>query len=124
MSCPSQTGFLRRIARALALGAIVVATPGCVPGIGVYGGGYDGDYPPDSYIGTTEPIFFDGRANYWYGGRWNYREGGRWNRYDREPAALNQRRMQGLPARRNFERSGGGAPGRFSGHSGGGRGRR
>ena len=123
MSFPCQTGFLRRIACALALGTIVVATPGCVPGIGFYGG-YDGDYPPDAYIGTTEPIYFDGRANYWYGGRWNYREGGRWNRYDREPAALYQRRMQGPPARRNFERSGGGGPGRFSGHSGGGRGRR
>jgi hypothetical protein len=123
MSRPSYTGILRRTAWALALGAIFVATAGCEPGIGFYGG-YDGDYPPDAYVGTTEPIYFDGRANYWYGGRWNYREGGRWNRYDREPGALYQRRMQGPAVRRNFERSAGGSPGRFSGHGGGGRGRR
>ena len=65
MRHPSHSGILRRIACALVLGAIVVvATAGCEPGIGFYGR-YDGDYPPDAYIGTTEPIYFDGRANYW-----------------------------------------------------------
>jgi hypothetical protein len=87
-------------------GAVVVAGAGCEMGVG-YSGGYGGeyyDYPPDAYIATTEPIYFDGRANYWYGGQWYYRgAGGRWSHYDHEPPALYQRRMQGGPVRHNFE---------------------
>jgi hypothetical protein len=80
----------------------VTATAGC--GVEV-GSGYatDGDYPPDAYIATAEPYYFDGRPSYWYGGHWYYRDRGHWSHYDREPSALYQRRMQAAPARRNYE---------------------
>jgi hypothetical protein len=75
---------------------------GCYAGVG-YDYGYDGDYPPDAYIATTEPFYFDGRPVYWYHDHWYYRSGGGWRHYDREPPALQQRRLAGAPARRNFE---------------------
>jgi len=103
-----QTCTLRRMAFAVALAATVAATAGCggvemeadYPGAdyGAYG-----DYPPDAYIATTEPVYFNGYASYWYGGRWYYQNGGRWNHYDREPAGLYQRRMQGAQRRRTYE---------------------
>jgi hypothetical protein len=91
MSLGNQTRMLRRFACAVGLSAMLAATSGCLPFIG-----YD-DYPPDAYIATTAPVYFEGRPMYWYGNRWSYREGGRWNHYDREPAGLYQRRMQGPP---------------------------
>jgi hypothetical protein len=94
---PGKTRMLRRFACAVGLSAMLAATPGCVPFIA-----YD-DYPPDAYVATTEPVYFEGRPMYWYGNRWSYREGGRWNHYEREPPALYQRRMQGPPARRTYE---------------------
>jgi hypothetical protein len=103
--------------------ALGVASSGCGMEVGAdYPDGAYGDYPPDAYIATTEPFYYDGYASYWYGGRWYYRGGGgRWNHYDREPAALAQRRMQGAAVRRrNYEPSGGRPAGRPSrGRSGG-----
>jgi hypothetical protein len=92
---------LGRLACVFALGAALLGTDACEVGVGY--NGYDGDYPPDAYIATTEPFYFDGRATYWYGGHWYYRDGGGWRHYDREPPALYQRRVQAAPARRNFE---------------------
>lgn len=119
--------MLRRIVFTVALGASVVATAGC-GGLemdagypGGDGSGY-GDYPSDAYIATTEPVYYDGYPSYWYGGRWYYRNGGGWNHYDREPAGLYQRRMQGAQRRRTYESSGGHPSGGSSrGRGGGGR---
>jgi hypothetical protein len=109
--------LLKTMASAAALAALVTSM-GCrlEAGPDYPGGGYDG-YPSDEYIATTEPVYYDGNATYWYGGFWYYRgEGGRWNHYGREPAGLYQRRMQAPPARRGYE----GRPGRGSvGRSGG-----
>ena len=89
--------------------ALSTIAAGC--GFAVESGyGYDSDYPPDTYIATTEPFYFDGRPTYWYGGHWYYRDGARWAHYDREPPALYQRRMQGAPVRRNYESGWRGAP--------------
>jgi hypothetical protein len=120
--------MLRRVGGFLALGLVVATTAACGVEVGAgYGDGY-GDYPPDAYIATTEPFYFDGRPTYWYGGQWYYRDGGRWNHYDHEPAALYQRRVQGPPVRRNYESwrgappaSGGwrGSPGRPAARGGG-----
>ena len=113
--------------RAIALGASVLAMAGCggvemdadyPPGDGE---GY-GDYPPDAYIATTEPVYYGGYPSYWYGGRWYYQSGGRWNHYGREPAGLYQRRMQGLSRRHTYESGGhyaGHSRGRGGGRSGG-----
>jgi hypothetical protein len=99
-----------RLACVFVLAAAVTTTAaGCGVEVGS-GYGYGGDYPPDAYIATTEPYYFDGRPTYWYGDHWYYRDGGRWSHYDREPPALYQRRMQGAPVRRNYEGGWRGAP--------------
>ena len=114
MNRSSLTRMLRSMACAVTLGGSVVATGGCGVEVGPeypVGGGYD-DYPPDAYIATTEPVYFEGNASYWYGGRWYYRSGGRWNHYDREPAGLYQSRMRGAPGRHSYERGRSGGRGR------------
>jgi len=120
MSVAKHTRMIRTMACAVTLAATAALTAGC-GGLEMeadYPDGY-GDYPPDAYIATTEPYYFEGHAAYWYGGRWNYRDGaGRWNHYDHEPAGLYQRRMQGAARRHTYESGG---RGRGGGHSGGGR---
>jgi hypothetical protein len=99
------TKMLRTIAYAFTLGATLMASQGC--GVGVeagYPGGYYGDYPPDAYIATTQPVYVDGRASYWYGNRWVYRDGGRWNHYDRGAPAV-RGRVYSAPVRRVYEPS-------------------
>ena len=124
MSQVRRAGTILRLACAVGIGTMLVATAGCGLEVGATlpGMGYD-DYPPDGYIATTEPVYFEGRPSYWYGNRWYYREGGRWNHYEREPHGLYQRRMQAPPVRRTYEpprgRPGPGpAPGRFGGRPG------
>ncbi|HEX4404083.1 MAG TPA: hypothetical protein VH560_04595 [Polyangia bacterium] len=90
-----------RAAGVLALAFALLETGACTVGVGY--DGYDTAYPSDSYIATTEPVYYDGRATYWYGGAWYYRDGGGWRHYDHEPPALYQRRVQVAPARRNYE---------------------
>jgi hypothetical protein len=123
-----------RLAFALALGAIVAGTTACMVGdpeveYGGGGGAYS-DYPPDDYIATADPYYYNGYASYYYGGRWYFRDGGgRWGHYNREPSGLRSRRMHAAPARHVYEsrgRSSGGGT-RFGGgrsNSGGGRHRR
>ncbi len=103
---------LRGTAIALALSSTLLVTAGCGVEFGAaYPIGYDDGYPPDGYIATTEPVYFEGRASYWYGGRWYYRNGGGWGHYDREPAGLYQRRMQAPPRQRVYESRPQGRPG-------------
>ena len=52
-------------------------------------------YPPDAYIATAAPVYYEGRPAYWYGGRWYYRDGGRWGYYRNEPSYLYSRRGYG-----------------------------
>jgi|SRR5450432_985155 len=118
----SRAGLLRALAFAAALGGVVAATPACE--LGVEGVDYPvayGDAYPDGCIATTEAVYYDGYPSYFCGGVWHFRgEGGRWGQYDREPRGLSQHRVQGSPARRNYEpasrpsgggRGGGGARG-------------
>jgi hypothetical protein len=45
--------------------------------------------PPPEYIATTEPVYFEGHASYWYGNHWVWRdEHGAWAHYDHEPPFL------------------------------------
>jgi hypothetical protein len=96
---------------------VAMIASGCGVAVGA-GYGYDSDYPPDAYIATTEPFYFDGRPTYYYGGRWYYRDGAHWGHYDREPPALYQRRMQRAPVRRNYEGGWRGAPTAAAGRPG------
>jgi len=99
--------------------AVLAVSSGCgiEAGATYPGDGYE-DYPPDWYIATTEPVYFEGRPAYWYHDHWNYRDGGRWRHFDREPPALYQRRMQGPPVRHTFEPPRG-RPAPAAGHVGG-----
>ena len=58
-------------------------------------GGYaDNDYPPDEFIVSAEPQYYEGRPAYFYHNRWFYRDGARWGYYRSEPAALSRFRAQ------------------------------
>ncbi len=113
---------LRAAACSLVLASSAACLSGCggVEVSGEYPVGYADGYPPDEYIATTEPIYYEGHAAYWYGGLWYYRDGGRWGHYDREPAGLYARRMGGGGGRHNYEpsRGGGGRGGRGGGRGG------
>jgi hypothetical protein len=106
MSRAHPTTMLRRIACTFTLGAALASTAGCAVEAGAAFPGGGDDYPPDSFIATTTPVYYEGHASYWYGGRWYYRDGSHWSHYDREPAALYQRRSQAPPARRTYEARG------------------
>ena len=139
MNQPHLMTALRTLAGALGLGALAALSAGCTVGLagadyppgdyppGEYPVGAYDDYPPDAYIATAEPVYFDGHASYWYGNRWYYRDGGRWNHYDREPAGLYQRRTAAPIVRRSYEPYHGHAiahPSAHGGHSAGGHGHR
>jgi hypothetical protein len=48
--------------------------------------------PPQAYIATTQPEYFEGRPVYWYNDNWYYRDHGRWSYYRSEPGYLRERR--------------------------------
>jgi hypothetical protein len=95
-------------------------------------GGYaEDDYPPDEFIVSAEPQYYEGRPAYFYHNRWYYRDGGRWGYYHSEPAALSrfraQARVGGTTQRYSpwghstvSHSSGGGGGHSSSGHSSGG----
>lgn len=68
--------------------------------------------PPPEYVATTQPVYYGGRASYYYGNAWRYRESGRWNTYRSEPGGLRQYRSQrsgySAPTRRYEGARGGG----------------
>ena len=70
-------------------------------------------FPPAAFIATSSPVYFEGRASYWYQGRWYYRDGRAWRYYQEEPTHLRERRIHHSPPREYYGR----------GHKGGHRGR-
>jgi hypothetical protein len=52
----------------------------------------DEDYPPDGYIATYRPAYYEGRPVYYYGGYWYYRDGRAWHHYASEPRYLHDYR--------------------------------
>ncbi len=111
---------IRDLAAMLAAGAAVVLGCTACGGVAVEADypvtEYD-DYPPDGYIATTEPVYFEGHPTYYYRGRWFYRDGGHWHHYDHEPAHLQQWRSRARPERRYYEPRGFGPPRRSRGPS-------
>jgi hypothetical protein len=71
--------FLKTVSAVGALGAVCLAS-------GHASAQYV--YPPAEYIATTEPVYYEGRAAYWYGDRWYYRTGNGWDYYRGEPGYL------------------------------------
>lgn len=55
--------------------------------------------PPPDFIATTQPVYFEGRAAYWWNNRWWFRDGPRWGWYHEEPAFLRDHRDHHEPVR-------------------------
>jgi hypothetical protein len=77
-------------------------------------------YPPDAYIATATPTYYDGHAAYWYNGGWFYRDGGAWRHYRAEPGRLHDARIRVAPSRAYYGRAHGGGYRGGGGHVGGG----
>jgi hypothetical protein len=60
--------------------------------------------PPSDYLATTEPVYFEGHAAYWYGNRWYYRDGSAWRYYHDEPQYLHDYRGRGGPRQHFYGR--------------------
>ena len=72
---------------ALALGLAALATPldagaQVVVTIG----------PPDAYVASYAPIYYNGFAHYWWHTHWYYRDHGAWHWWTTEPVFLHQHR--------------------------------
>ena len=91
----------------------VVSLSSCWGTVGVVGE-YDEGYPPEGYIATATPVYYEGFPSYWYGGRWYRREGAGWRAYHDEPAYLHNYRSRAAPVRQSYGR------GQYYGHARGG----
>jgi hypothetical protein len=88
----SHTRFVGFLGAALLFGTAAAGVAGCA--VEAYPAGYAtvDDYPPDAYIATAEPVYYEGRPAYFWHNRWVYRDGGRWGGYAHEPPELAARR--------------------------------
>jgi hypothetical protein len=60
--------------------------------------------PPPEYVATSEPVYYEGHAAYWYNNHWCWRdEHGAWNHYEQEPPFLADRRAHFPPGRRSWQ---------------------
>jgi hypothetical protein len=90
--------LIQGLALVPAVGALAAVVLVAAPAIAQW------DPPPPEYVATSEPVYYEGHATYWYNGHWLWRdEHGNWNHYDREPPALAERRAHVPPARRSWE---------------------
>jgi hypothetical protein len=80
----------------------------CFGTVGIAGDYETDGYPPDGFIATASPVYYEGHASYWYGGRWFYRDGGGWRSYHQEPGHLYAARSRAVPARQYYGRAHGG----------------
>ena len=55
---------------------------------------YDEGYPPEAYIATATPVYYEGYPSYWYNNRWYRREGAGWRSYRNEPEYLRSYRVR------------------------------
>jgi hypothetical protein len=93
----------------LSRGLAIVSTVGAFAAVSLMGAPAGAQWapPPPEYIATTEPVYYEGHAAYWYGGHWAWRdEHGGWNHYDHEPPALADRRAHFAPVRRSYGHGG------------------
>jgi hypothetical protein len=100
---------MNRLIATLSKGFVIVSAAGALAAVSLVGTPANAQWvpPPPEYVATTEPVYYEGHAAYWYGNHWNWRDGhGAWNHYDHEPAALADRRMHAAPVRRSFEHGG------------------
>jgi hypothetical protein len=94
----------RSLRMALGFGCVAALTS-CFGTVGVSDDMVVDGYPPDGYLATTTPVYFEGHASYWYGNRWFYRDGGGWRGYRSEPAGLRESRVRAAPSRQYYGRA-------------------
>jgi hypothetical protein len=100
---------MNRIIVALSKGLMMVSAVGALAAVALVGTPALAQWapPPPEYVATTEPVYYEGHAAYWYGNHWSWRdEHGAWNHYDHEPPALAARRGQAAPVRRSWTHGG------------------
>jgi hypothetical protein len=91
---------MNRTIATLSKGLAVVSALGALCAITLVTAPADAQWapPPPEYIATTEPVYYEGHAAYWYGNHWFWRdERGGWNHYEAEPAFLADRRAHFAP---------------------------
>lgn len=66
--------------------------------------------PPFWFVASARPVYFEGRATYWYGNRWYYRDGGSWRYYNNEPTYLRNHRGSDQRNRHHYWRGHGRGP--------------
>ncbi len=76
------------------VGALLIFSS-CYARVVSTGYGYSDSYPPDAYIATATPYYYEGYPTYWYGGQWYRREPRGWHVYRTEPLYLQQLRVRG-----------------------------
>jgi hypothetical protein len=59
---------------------------------------------PVEIVATDTPVYYEGRACYWYGDRWYYRVRGDWYEYREEPVYLRDYRDHHARERRFYGR--------------------
>jgi hypothetical protein len=59
-------------------------------------------FPSAAFRATARPVYYEGRAAYWYQSRWYYRDGGTWAYYRDEPRFL--RDSRGVKNFKHFEK--------------------
>jgi hypothetical protein len=71
----------------VAIASFLAAAPASA-GVSIRIGG-----PPDAYIATTRPVYYQNRATYRYQNRWHYRDHRGWHTYRTEPRYLRNHRQ-------------------------------
>jgi hypothetical protein len=100
---------MNRIIATLSKGLVMVSALGALAAVSLLVAPAQAQWapPPPEYVASTEPVYYEGHAAYWYGGHWNWRDPrGAWNHYDQEPPGLADRRSHSPPVRRSWEHAG------------------
>ena len=97
---------MNRSIASLSRGFVIVSAFGALAAVGLVGRSAEAQWvpPPAEYIATTEPVYYEGHAAYWYNNHWFWRDDhGAWNHYGQEPRELADHRAHFPPARRSWQ---------------------
>jgi hypothetical protein len=93
----------------LSKGLVILSALGALAAVSAIGGSAAAQWvpPPPEYIASTEPVYYEGHAAYWYNNAWYWHdEHGAWNHYDHEPQFLADHRAHFQPVRRSWYHGG------------------
>jgi hypothetical protein len=66
----------------------------------------DTDGPDPAFLATTEPIYYEHHATYFWHHQWRWHDTSGWHAYDNEPALLADRRRSAPPVRWSYASAG------------------